>query len=124
MATNNPLLSQEKDRGLSAETGTKVRSPSAEAAGTQTEPSRDADVSLRTKVLRGGAFLAGRQVIGMALSLAGVLLVTRVIGPRQYGVYAMAMGIVTFLSNIGTWGIDIYLLRKTEKPSEQEFHQA
>ena len=82
------------------------------------------NTSLRKKILRGGAFLAFRQAIGVVLSLAGVLLVTRVIGPRQYGIYAMAMGIVTFLSLLGTWGVDIYLLRKTEKPSEHEFNQA
>jgi O-antigen/teichoic acid export membrane protein len=81
------------------------------------------EAGLRKKVLQGGAFLAFRQAIGVVLSLAGVLLVTRVIGPRQYGIFAMAMGIVTFLYMLGTWGIDIYLLRKTEKPSEHEFNQ-
>jgi PST family polysaccharide transporter len=82
------------------------------------------NTSLRGKILRGGAFLAFRQALGAVLSLAGVLLVTRVIGPRQYGIYAMAVGIVSFLSLLGTWGVDIYLLRKTDKPSEQEFNQA
>jgi O-antigen/teichoic acid export membrane protein len=46
-----------------------------------------------------------------------------VIGPREYGIYAMAAGIVIFLYMVGTWGIDVYLLRKTEKPSEHEFNQ-
>jgi PST family polysaccharide transporter len=81
-------------------------------------------VSLRQAVLRGGAFLIFRQAIGLALSLVGVLLVTRVIGPRQYGLYAAAAGIVTFLCAFGTWGLDVYLLRKTEKPKETDFHQA
>jgi PST family polysaccharide transporter len=79
---------------------------------------------MRKKVLRGGAFLTGRQVIGMAFSLAGVLLVTRVIGPRQYGLYSVAMGIVAFLCALGTWGLDVYLLRGAEKLDEREFHQA
>lgn len=82
------------------------------------------NVGLRKKVLRGGAFLSFRQAIGVVLSLAGVLLVTRVIGPLQYGLYATAMSIVLFLTMVGTWGVDIYLLRKTEKPTEQEFDQA
>ncbi len=83
-----------------------------------------ADVGIRKKVLRGGAFLTVRQAIGMALSLAGVLLVTRIIGPRQYGLYSVAMGVVLFLCTIGTWGLDVYLLRRTETPAEKEFHQA
>src|ERR1019366_10485991 len=86
--------------------------------------SSEADVGMRKKVLRGGAFLTGRQVIGMAFSLAGVLLVTRVIGPRQYGLYSVAMGIVAFLCALGTWGLDVYLLRGAEKLDEREFHQA
>jgi O-antigen/teichoic acid export membrane protein len=83
-----------------------------------------ANVVLRKKVLRGGAFLTGRQAVGMALSLAGVLLVTRVIGPRQYGLYSVAVGIVTFVCALGTWGLDVYLLRKSETLDETEFDQA
>lgn len=101
----------------------------AETSGTPAngdpEPSGGGDKGgLRHKVLRGGAFLAFRQAIGMVLSVAGVLLVTRVIGPRQYGLYATASGIVVFLQNLGTWGLDIYLLRKTEMPDKKEFDQA
>lgn len=123
MARNDQTFPQEKT-GPTSETGNAARSPTVETVGAQAEPSVDVTVNLRTKVLRGGAFLAFRQAIGVVLSLAGVLLVTRVIGPKQYGVYATAIGIVTFLSTVGTWGVDIYLLRKTERPSEKEFNQA
>ena len=80
--------------------------------------------SLRKSIIQGGAFLAFRQGVGVILSLVGVLLVTRVIGPRQYGVFAMANGLVTFLFMVGTWGVDIYLLRKAEKATQHEFDQA
>jgi PST family polysaccharide transporter len=62
--------------------------------------------------------------VGIAISVVGVLSVTRIIGPRQYGLFAVAAGIVTFLSLFGTWGLDVYLLRKREDPEEKEFHQA
>lgn len=80
-------------------------------------------VNLRAKVLRGGAFLAVRQVIGMAITLIGVLMVTRVIGPREYGLYAIAIGIANFMSLVGPWGLDVYLLRKAQKTNEREFDQ-
>jgi PST family polysaccharide transporter len=80
--------------------------------------------SIRSKVLRGGAFLAGRQAVGMILSLAGILLVTRVIGPGQYGLYAVAMGIVFYACALGTWGLDVYLLRGSERLEKKEFDQA
>jgi O-antigen/teichoic acid export membrane protein len=90
-------------------------------------PGKQADISnmdLRRKTIQGGAFLALRQGIGITLSLIGVLLVTRIIGPSQYGVYAVGTGIVNFLCTFGTWGLDVCLLRKTGSPEEKEFHQA
>jgi O-antigen/teichoic acid export membrane protein len=81
-------------------------------------------MSLREKAIKGGAFLLVRQAIGIVISVAGVLLVTRIIGPRQYGLFAAGAGIVTFLYMFGTWGLDACLLRKTEDPEEKEFHQA
>ena len=80
--------------------------------------------SLRHKTIQGGAFLVARQAIGIAFSLVGVLLVTRIIGPGQYGLYAVGAGVVNYLYTFGTWGLDVYLLRKTEDPHGREFDQA
>ena len=81
-------------------------------------------MSLREKAVKGGAFLLIRQAIGIFISVLGVLLVTRIIGPRQYGLFAVGAGIITFLYTFGTWGLDVCLLRKTEDPEEKEFRQA
>ena len=81
-------------------------------------------MSLREKAVKGGAFLLIRQAVGIFISVLGVLLVTRIIGPRQYGLFAVGAGIVTFLYTFGTWGLDVCLLRKTADPEEKEFHQA
>jgi O-antigen/teichoic acid export membrane protein len=80
--------------------------------------------SLRQRALQGGAFLAIRQGTGILLSLVGVFVVTRVIGPDQYGLYAAGFGLVSFLSGIGTWGLDVYLLRKSVEPEPKEYNQA
>jgi len=79
--------------------------------------------NLRNRAIKGGAFLFVRQGAGIVVSVAGVLLVTRLIGPYQYGLYAASAGIVTFLSTFGVWGLDTYLLRKTADPNEHEFSQ-
>jgi PST family polysaccharide transporter len=81
-------------------------------------------MSLRQRTIKGGAFLVGRQATGIVLSLMGTLLVTRIIGPRAYGVFAAGIGIMTFLTTFGTWGIDVYLIRKAEEPVNQEYNQA
>ena len=79
---------------------------------------------LRTRVIRGGAAIAIRQCIGMALSVVSVLLVTRMIGPYQYGIFAAAYGIAAFIATATTWGLDVYLLRKAAEPTSAEYNQA
>lgn len=79
---------------------------------------------LKQRVVRGGAAIAVRQGLGMGLSLVNVLLVTRIIGPSQYGVFAAAFGIVAFIATAGTLGLDVYLLRKPTEPEPAEYNEA
>lgn len=62
--------------------------------------------------------------MGIVINVVGVLLVTRIIGPREFGLFAGGAGLVTFLYTFGTWGLDVYLLRKPEEPLAEEFDQA
>lgn len=68
-------------------------------------------MSLRQSALRGGAFLAFREAAGMLVSVVGVLVLTRVIGPHDYGVFVSAMGIHLYVSNLSQWGVAVYLIR-------------
>lgn len=88
------------------------------------EESATPQEGLRARALRGGAFIVIRQGVGMVLSLATVLFVTRVIGPREYGFFAAAFGITSFLYSLGTWGVDVFLLRKPEVPLRRDYNQA
>lgn len=80
-------------------------------------------MGLRSKVIKGGALMVIRQALGILLSLIGVLFITRVIGPTEYGLYGVAYGIVSFLGGMGIWGLDVYLLRKTSNPDQQDYDQ-
>jgi len=88
------------------------------------DESAPAQEGLRARTLRGGAFIVIRQGVGVVFSLATVLFVTRVIGPREYGFFAAAFGITSFLYSLGTWGIDVFLLRKPEAPLRRDYNQA
>jgi O-antigen/teichoic acid export membrane protein len=81
-------------------------------------------VGLRNQVIKGGALLVVRQALGILLSLIGVIFITRVIGPAQYGLYGVGYGIVGFLGGLGIWGLDVYLLRKTSNPEQEDYDQA
>jgi O-antigen/teichoic acid export membrane protein len=67
---------------------------------------------LRGKVFEGGALLMGRQIISMGLSLIGLLVITRIIGPKNYGPYVAALGICQYALNVGQAGIAVFLVRQ------------
>jgi len=66
---------------------------------------------LRRVALRGGAYLAGRQVVSILLKFVGVLLITRVLGPAKYGAYVSGISIYQYAATIGYAGVGVYLLR-------------
>jgi O-antigen/teichoic acid export membrane protein len=80
-------------------------------------------MSLRQKVLQGGVFLALREGCGIILSLVSIVLLTRMIGPQQYGLYAAVFGVFTYLYNLGQFGVLVYLVRMEEE-HPKAFHQA
>jgi len=79
---------------------------------------------LRTKVLRGGAYLFIRQFLSLGLSLVGVFVITRVIGPEHYGAFVAANGIYLYLQNLGQVGVDVYLVRQPGNVAEREYNVA
>lgn len=79
---------------------------------------------MRERVVRGGAYLMLRQALGVALAAGGVLLVTRAIGPGNYGLWGAAFGIFAYVSFVSRLGIEVYLIRSEEDPPPQDYHQA
>ncbi|MDR3423653.1 MAG: oligosaccharide flippase family protein [Alphaproteobacteria bacterium] len=78
---------------------------------------------LKERVLKGGVFLVGREIISMGLSLIGVLMITRIIGPERYGAYAAALGIYQYIQNLGQAGIGVYLVRAPQI-TKHDYHIA
>jgi PST family polysaccharide transporter len=75
-------------------------------------------------VLRGGAYMSVRMVLGLCISLGGLTLLTRAIGPEKFGVYAAALGIYAVLENLTQGGIRAYLVRREGEEREEVYHQA
>ena len=82
------------------------------------QPLRD---GLRGKIFEGGALLMGRQIISMGLSLIGLLVITRMIGPAAYGPYVAALGICQYAQNVGQAGIAVYLVRSAGDVTERTY---
>jgi O-antigen/teichoic acid export membrane protein len=81
-------------------------------------------MSLRTQILRGGTFLVLRQALGMTISLGGVLLLTRTIGPEIYGLYAATLNIFLYVQSLSQLGIEIYVVRREGEENLKVYHQA
>ncbi|AGL03933.1 oligosaccharide flippase family protein [Desulfoscipio gibsoniae] len=81
-------------------------------------------MSFKKKVLKGGAYLIARQGLGLFISFVGILLLTRSIGPGNYGLFISAQEIVLYLSHLVSLGNKVYLIRRETEPCEHEYNQA
>jgi PST family polysaccharide transporter len=75
-------------------------------------------------VLRGGVYLGARQAIGLAVSVGGVFLLMRALGPAQYGLYAAALGFFTTLQLVSQLGVGVYLIRHENEPTRKMLDRA
>jgi O-antigen/teichoic acid export membrane protein len=80
-------------------------------------------MNFRTQVLRGSAYLSFRLAAGAGIGLVGISLLTRMIGPANYGIFTAASAVVVYLVALTEWGIGVYLIR-LERDAQEEFHQA
>jgi O-antigen/teichoic acid export membrane protein len=80
-------------------------------------------VALRESVLRGGLYLSAREGIGFAAGIVGILLLTRIIGPIEYGIYRVALEVVAYFAGVARLGLDAYLVRRSDSPSRQNYNQ-
>ena len=81
-------------------------------------------MSLRKEVLRGGSYLVLRQGIGTMINILGVLLLTRTLGPHDYGVYAAAAALFATVQLISQLGIPVYIVRHDQDPTQSEWWTA
>ena len=68
-------------------------------------------MELREAIIRGAGHLMLRQVLGVLLSLAGVTLLARWVGPGPYGTYAAAYALFVYVAAVTQSGISTYLVR-------------
>lgn len=53
-----------------------------------------------------------------------MLLLTRLIGPANYGLYAGGLAIVTFVSDVARLGVEVHLVRREQEPDRFVYSQA
>ena len=68
--------------------------------------------------------MAAREGVGVAIGLVGVVLLTRLMGPVAYGVYAAAVALMGYLAALGQWGLRVQLVSHPVEPEPDEYKQA
>lgn len=80
--------------------------------------------SLRTRAIRGGRYLVVREGCGIVVRLFGVVTVTRLIGPANYGIYASAAAFVAIATRLGQLGAEVFLISRPTEPTDDTYHLA
>jgi PST family polysaccharide transporter len=65
-----------------------------------------------------------RYGLGIFISFANMLVLTRWIGPHAYGLFVTALGLSSFLAALTRGGIDTYLVRVEPAPSQKSYDVA
>lgn len=76
--------------------------------------------SLRGRSLVSAFWMFAREGGGIVIRLAGVLLLTRLLGPADFGVYAGALALVTVLATLAQLSTEVFLLRRPQAPTDAE----
>lgn len=85
---------------------------------------KERKTGLREKVMQGGVYLIVRQGIGLMIGLGGMILLTRMIGPTNYGLYISSIGILTYLLSLAGLGINVYLVRQEKDMNRSDYDMA
>jgi PST family polysaccharide transporter len=81
-------------------------------------------LSIRVKALKGGAYMALREGLGVGIRLAGMLVLTRLLGPSDFGLYAGAAAVTLVIVTLAQMGLEVYLIRQPGEPDEDAYDQA
>lgn len=77
--------------------------------------------SLRQVAVRSGAYLAGRELAGMVVRLAGLVVVVHAIGPASFGIYSAAAVFVMFALGLAQMGVEVLLVRTPGEVSSRRY---
>jgi O-antigen/teichoic acid export membrane protein len=81
------------------------------------------DNNLRTSALQGGVYLVIREIVGIGIRLIGVVIITRLIGPNAFGIYASAAAVVGVVAVTSQMGMEVYLIRQAGEPESALYDQ-
>lgn len=71
--------------------------------------------SLKSNLMRGGLASIAIKIFGLGFSLLTAVVLARVLGPEQYGIYSYVLAIVSILAIPAMFGLPSLIVRETAK---------
>lgn len=71
--------------------------------------------NLKSNLMRGGLASIAIKVFGLGFSLLTAVVLARVLGPEQYGIYSYVLAIVSILAIPAMFGLPSLIVRETAK---------
>lgn len=78
---------------------------------------------LRERIVQSASYLAAREAAVVVLRAGGIVVLTRLLGPADYGRYATVFSINLFLIQVVQLGSDVYLVRRADAPTKRMYDQ-
>jgi O-antigen/teichoic acid export membrane protein len=75
---------------------------------------------LKALVAKGTAVLVGRQLALRVLGFVGSVILARILAPQEFGIFAIAAFIVSFLSTVGNVGLGAALIQRKGELAEDD----
>jgi len=97
--------------------------PTVPAAGPTTAASDDG-IDLRQRSVSSGLYMIAREGIGLTLRFGGLLVLTRLLGPDKYGVYAGAAALIVIPTFVAQLATETYLVRMPTEPPKRVYDEA
>jgi O-antigen/teichoic acid export membrane protein len=74
--------------------------------------------------LIAGGFVGGNHVIGAVVTVVSALLLSKFLGPKTFGVYALCTALSGVLYPVARLGINVCLLTQSEEPNTEDYKTA
>ena len=80
--------------------------------------------SRRNLAIRGGGIASAGQALALLMSLITAVLISRLLGPQDFAIYAICLSLTVALSPISQMGINSWLMSQEHTPRDHEFNIA
>lgn len=74
------------------------------------------------RAIQGGGLVAVNHVLGAMVTVVSALLLSKVLGPQLFAIYALCTSLSGVLRIVSRLGVNVCLLTQIEEPTDEDYH--